>query len=431
MDGRLRSLDVFRGITIAGMILVNNPGSWGHVYPPLLHAEWHGITPTDWIFPFFLFIVGVAIPLAVSKRLSRGDSKQKVLLKSLSRAGIILGLGLFLAAFPNFGMPAGIKGIQWLHYGALLVLIIGLFLLGTSHVYSNKQLIRRIGTILFAITALILLIIGIQEYDLTSMRFPGVLQRIAIVYAFSAIAYLYLDWKQMVWLSVGLLLGYWALMSLVLVPGIGAPNLEPENNIGAWLDRMIFGNHLWVQSKTWDPEGLISTIPAIASGISGVLVGIWIKSDREAYQKVAGILAMGVIIVALGWIWHLAFPINKKLWTSSYVLHTTGVAMLFLGVTYWLIDVLKISKWSWPFEVYGMNALFVFVLSGFIAKLFYKIYWFEAGEVKVTLGSWIYNTFFTPFLGDYQASLAYAIANVLFFFLLSWLMYRKRVFVKI
>lgn len=367
---RLLSLDIFRGLTIAAMILVNNPGSWSDVYAPLLHADWHGVTPTDWIFPFFLFIVGVAIAYALGKRKAQGMDKKVLLRKIIKRTLIIFGIGLFLNGFPFF--------------------------------------------------------------NLSTIRIPGVLQRIALVYGASATLFLYVNPRQLFWVGVGCLLGYWALMTLVPVPGGIAPNLEPSTNIGAWLDRVLMDGHLWTQSKTWDPEGFLSTLPAIATGISGILTGLWLRGEAGAYEKVAGLLAVGTILLALGCIWDLAFPINKKIWTSSYVLYTSGVALLILGVIYWLVDLRGSSWWTKPFIIYGTNALFVFVMSGLVAKLMYTIQWTnELGE-SISVKTWVWTTLFEPaFASTKMASLAFALANVLFFLGLSWILYNRKIFIKV
>lgn len=369
---RLLSLDVFRGITIAGMILVNTPGTWGYVYPPLLHADWHGATPTDWVFPFFLFIVGVAIPLALGKRLDRGDNKQQIMLKILRRTLLIFAIGLFLAGFPKF--------------------------------------------------------------DFANIRIPGVLQRIAIVYFFCSLIFVYIrNWRAQLLISVGLLVLYWALMTLVPVPGGYPPNLQPEANLGAWLDRTILGtNHLWKQSVTWDPEGLLSTIPAIVTGMVGVFTGLWIKTDRNDYQKLTGLFAIGTILLALSLTWDIFFPINKKIWTSSYVLYTGGIALLFLGVVYWLVDVLQYKIWIKPFVVYGTNALFAYIMSSFIVKLM-LIPKFELpdGGTQNLYGK-IYSDIFEPmFASPYNASLAFAITYVLFILGLTWILYWRKIFIKV
>jgi len=366
---RLISLDVFRGITIAGMIMVNNPGSWSEVYGPLLHADWHGCTPTDWVFPFFLFIMGVAVPLSIGKQMEKGVPGKKIVGKIIRRTILIFAIGLFLNAFPYF--------------------------------------------------------------NLSTLRIPGVLQRIALVYCATALIY-YKTKPRSHWvIALALLLAYWAIMTLIPVPGGIAPNLEPDTNIGAWFDRLLLEGHLWSQSKTWDPEGLFSTIPAIVTGLSGMICGQWIKSKRGHYEKLTAILVAGVVLVALGHIWDLAFPLNKKLWTSSFVLYTSGLALMFLGVVYYLIDVLEIKKWSFPFKVYGMNALFTYVLSGILATLMGVIKWTTASGDVLSVKGWVYQNLFMSWLAPKSASLGYALFNVVVIFLVAWVLYRKRIFIKV
>lgn len=367
---RLLALDVFRGITIAGMILVNNPGDWTTTYAPLLHAEWHGCTPTDWVFPFFLFIVGVAIPLALGRRKAEGADQKALIVKIIKRTLAIFAIGLALHLIPKF--------------------------------------------------------------DFAHLRIPGVLQRIALVYGACGIIFLKTGWRTQIYIGVGLLIAYWMLMTLVPVPGGFAPNLEPETNLGAWLDRLIFTtNHLWSQAKTWDPEGLLSTLPAITTGIIGMLTGQWLKTQRSDYEKLTGIFALGVILLSLGLIWNTVFPINKKIWTSSYVLYVGGAALLFLGVVYWIVDVLEYRRWIKPFVVYGTNALIAYVLSGLLAKLMFGISWPGPDDTVITLKDVIYQALYEPLLSPMNASLAWAITNVLVVLGLVWILYRKNIFIKV
>ncbi len=369
---RLLSLDVFRGLTIAGMILVNTPGTWQYVYPPLRHAEWHGCTPTDWVFPFFLFIMGVAVPLALSKRIEQGDDRRQIMAKIFRRTLVIFAVGLFLNAFPKF--------------------------------------------------------------DFANLRIPGVLQRIALVYFFCALIFVYVkNWKTGLWISIGLLLLYWGLMTLVPVPGGYAPNLQPETNLGAWLDRTLLGtNHLWKQAVTWDPEGLLSTMPAVVTGMIGVFTGLWIKTNRDHYQKLTGIFAIGLLLLALGLIWDTVFPINKKIWTSSYVLYVGGIGLLALGLVYWLVDVLQYQKWIKPFVVYGTNALFAYVMSSLIVKLMMIPKWELPDGSTQNLYGRIYSNVFEPmFASPYNASLAFAIAYVTLILSLTWILYWRKIFIKI
>ncbi len=367
---RLLSLDAYRGLTIAAMILVNNPGSWDSVYTPLMHAEWHGATPTDWIFPFFLFIVGVSIALAIGKLKEERVDRKTLLRKIWRRSLIIFAIGLFLAAFPYF--------------------------------------------------------------DLATLRVPGVLQRIALVYGVTATLYVWLNPRQMLFVGVGCLLAYWGLMTLVPVPGGYAPNLEPSTNLGAWLDRLLLDGHLWSHSRTWDPEGLLGTIPAVGTGISGILTGAWLRTDKNHYEKVAGLMVVGAALLALGLTWDMVFPINKQIWTSSYVVYTSGIAMLLLGVVYWWIEV-KGHHWgSRPFIILGMNAIVVYTLSGILARLMLAIKWTGGDGHVVTVKGWLWQSVFQPaFASTYDASLIFAISHVLFLLGIAWILYVRKVFIKI
>lgn len=465
MQKRLVALDVFRGATIAFMILVNNPGSWSAVYRPLLHAEWHGCTPTDWVFPFFLFIVGVAIPLALGKRVAQGDARGDIIGKILRRTATIFGLGLLLAAYPRLGM-APEHPLALLHYLLLGTFLLGIFLREAINQpqWTGERTARRrrILTYVSLAAALGMIITGVFAYDLSHLRIPGVLQRIALVYGVCSLLFLRMSPRGLVYTGIGILLAYWGLMTLVPVPvdavlrealasgnldalATGgaqeplrqiadnwiAPNLGAGGNLGAWLDRTLLGGHLWSAAKYWDPEGLLSTLPAVVTGIIGMLTGMWLQTNRDDYRKLTGILAVGAILVGLGLTWDLAFPINKKIWTSSYVLYVGGVAMLCLGVIYWLIDVLGYRRgWTKPFVVYGTNPLFAYVLSGLLVKTAINIKW-ETPEGTVNLWSWIYQQGFERFLSPYNASLAFAIANVLVGLAAVWVLYRKRIFIKV
>ena len=363
--GRLTSLDAFRGLTIAGMILVNNPGSWRHVYWPLGHAEWHGWTPTDLIFPFFLFIVGVALPFSFGKRLARGDSRRDLLLHVVRRSAILVAVGFLLGGFPRF--------------------------------------------------------------DLSSIRILGVLQRIGIVYLFAAPAYLFLRPRGRWILTAALLLGYWALMTLVPVPGYGAGVLTQEGNLAAYVDRLFMDGHMW--NEGWDPEGLLSTLPAIGTTLLGIFAGEWLRSERAGGPKTWGLLTAGVIGVATGLAWGLFFPINKGIWTSSYVVFTAGAALLLLGLFYWTIDVRMWRSWSKPMVVYGMNAIAVYVASGLVAKIMGM--WMVGGGEGVPLKAWIYQHLFASWSGPLNGSLAFAVSYVLLWLGLIWILYLRRIFIKI
>ena len=370
LTSRLLSLDVFRGMTIAAMILVNNPGSWSYVYAPLQHAQWHGATPTDWIFPFFLFIVGVSVALAIGRRKEAGVDRGRLVQKILWRSLLIFLIGLFLSGYPNF--------------------------------------------------------------DLSSLRIPGVLQRIALVYGVTALLFLWLDVRQMFWVGVACLLSYWGMLTLIPVPGGHPPNLEPTTNLGAWLDSTLLGGHLWAQSKVWDPEGLLSTLPALATGISGILTGAWLRGDRGHFEKVAGLMVSGAILLAVGLTWDSVFPINKSLWTSSYVLYTSGIALLVLGVLYWWVDIRKHHRGTQVFVVYGTNALIVYAVSGVLARTLNAIHTTDASGHSISVKTWLWQIAFEPAFGSpYNASLAYATVNVLLLLGFAWFLYSRKIFIKV
>ena len=377
--GRMLSLDAFRGITIAGMILVNNPGSWEHIYSPLEHAAWHGWTPTDLVFPFFLFIVGVSITLALGRRAEGAGTKRDLYLKIVRRAAIIFALGLFLAAFPFYN---------------------------------------------FTTNAFI---------DLSTLRIPGVLQRIAVCYLFASVVFLNTDWRKQIYITAALLLAYWALMALVPVPGFGPGLLDSkEGNIAAYVDRAVIGTgHIWRQAKVYDPEGVLSTLPAVATTLCGVLTGHLLRSRRTPAEKAAAMFVAGAAGVVAGWAWNYWFPVNKALWTSSYVLLTAGMALQLLACCYWLIDMKGRRAWAKPFVVFGSNALAVFFLTGLFAKLLGLIKVSGADGKDVALQTFVYRNLFAPWAAPVNASLAFALCFVLLWLGLMWILYRRGIFIKV
>lgn len=376
---RLLSLDFFRGLTVATMILVNNPGSWSHIYTPLEHAEWNGCTPTDLVFPFFLFIVGVSIAYAMGSKKLDPATHNKTILKAFKRASILFGLGLLLAIFPRN--------------------------------FSTFDLVK----------------------SLENLRIPGVLQRIGVVFFISSVIFLKSSNKTIFRTIILILVAYWALMSFVPVPGVGYANLEKETNLGAWLDRTILTEaHLWKSAKTWDPEGILSTLPAVATGLFGVLVGVYLKrKDLEPATKIAWLFSVGVFTTLAGLLWDLQFPINKALWTSSYVLYTGGLATIVLAVSYWIIDVNKYNRFTKPFVIYGINAITVFFVSGLMPRLVNMIKIKQPDGEETGALTWFYQTFFVPYFSPINASLAYAIAFILFFFVILWLMFKKNIIIKV
>jgi predicted acyltransferase len=368
-SGRIISLDAFRGLTIAAMILVNNPGSWSHVYGPLRHAEWHGWTFADLVFPFFLFIVGVCVAVSFNRRLEGGEGRRSLYLKIIRRSLILFALGLLLNGLPH--------------------------------------------------------------YDLSTLRIPGVLQRIAICYLASSTIFLNSKWKgQLAW-AVGLLFLYWAAMEWVPVPGGGAGLYEKGDNLAAWIDGRLLAGHMWAVTKTWDPEGIMSTVPAISTTLSGVFAGRWLTGDRSPRDKAAGLLAAGGAAAAAGSLWHLLMPINKSLWTSSYALFTAGLASICLGVLYWLVDARGWKRWTVPARVLGMNAIAAYVLAGIAARLLYLMKVTGPGGIPLTIKAWIYHSLFASWLSDFNASLAYTIAFMIIIWLLMLPLYRMKICIKI
>lgn len=391
---RLLALDVFRGMTVAGMLLVNNPGSWSAIYPPLAHAEWHGWTPTDLIFPFFLFIVGITTHLSLSARRARGAGDAHLVRQVLRRGALIFLCGLFLSWFP---------GWSWATGGEL----------------ADATFVDRV------------------LHRLEHLRIMGVLQRIGLAYVIGGLLTIRLDVRGQVVAITALLLGYWALMTLVPVPGIGRPGHElldePSQLLSAWLDRTVLGeDHLWSGSRTWDPEGLLSTLPAVGTLLLGALAGRWIGArERPLTDRLSALFAVGAIGMVVGLCWHWVFPINKGLWTSSYVVFTGGMAAVTLATCLWLIDVQQWRGWTRFFVVYGTNPLVAFLGSGLMARLTVSlITWMEDGR-RVSLQGAVHKALFLSWLPPRPASLAYALSFVLLWYGILAVLHRRGIVVKV
>lgn len=372
---RLVSLDVFRGITIAAMILVNNPGSWAHMYAPLKHAAWNGWTPTDLIFPFFLFIVGVAMTYSFSSMQRKGIEKPKIYKKVVTRSLLLFGIGLAIHIFPLVQFDP------------------------------------------------------LRFYDFSSMRIMGVLQRIGLCYLFASVIYLEFD-KVLQWMywAAGLLIFYWVIMMTIPVPGFGAGVLTKEGNLAAYIDQALMSGHLW--RPGWDPEGLLSTIPAVATVLIGMLSGHLLRRDSTSEEKTNHLLVFGLLTLVAGLIVNYWFPINKGLWSSSYVLFTGGFAMAFLGICYWFIDVKGYSNWAKPFVMLGTNALAVYILSSLTTRLFYIIPLPEAWGAT-GIKELIYSQLLLPLASPINASLMFAVLYVLFWTGIMAILYRRKIFIKI
>lgn len=388
---RLVALDAFRGMTVAGMLLVNNPGTWSVIYPPLEHAPWHGWTPTDLIFPFFLFIVGITTSISLTGRRARGDDESAILRQVLKRGALIFLFGLLLSWFPFFTYTA-IPDMP------------------------DPSFLDRV------------------VYRVEHLRILGVLQRIGLAYLCGALLTLRTSLKTQFVILAALLFGYWALMTLVPVPDTGVAGRfvldKPDQLLSAWLDRTVLGvNHLWSGSKTWDPEGLLSTMPAIGTVILGTFAGRWIaRRDIELNSRLSALFSVGAITMMLGLVWNWFFPINKSLWTSSYVLFCGGMATVVLATCLWIIDVRGVRAWTRPFVVYGLNPMLAFLGSGMMARMMGSMIMINVNGTDTPLQAVVYNNVYASWLAPINASLAYAITFVAFWYVLL-LIAKKRGFV--
>ena len=396
---RLLSLDVFRGMTVAGMLLVNNPGSWAHIYPPLEHAPWNGWTPTDLIYPFFLFIAGITTYLSLSARRARGDDERAIRNQIIRRGALIFVFGMLVNGFPYF-VWGDVPGI------------------------ADPTFLDRIVA------------------RLLNWRITGVLQRIGIAYLIAGLLTLRTTLRQQIYIIAGMLFGYWLVMTVLPVPGegtIGALLLDsPPRTMAAWTDRLVYdwshwglGNHLWVGGVTWDPEGFLSTVPAIGTAMIGNLAGRWIGQRQPLTERLAGLFAAGALGMMIGLMWHWVFPINKSLWTSSYVLFTAGLACVSLATIMWVVDFQKVRGWTKFFVVYGLNPMVAFVGSGVMARCIYSIFKVVKDGKRISLEAGIHQTLFTPWLSPINASLAFAVTFVLFWYAILYVMYKRNIIFKV
>ncbi|MFD2785430.1 acyltransferase family protein [Hymenobacter rubripertinctus] len=371
-SGRLMSLDVFRGMAVLLMLLVNFPGDWHYYYAPISHAGWHGFHLADLVFPAFLYIVGVSLVYALASVRAQPGHHTRALVRVGRRALVMVLLGILIMLLPYFYF--------------------------------------------------------------TSVRIPGVLQRIGVVFLLGSVLYLKTSWRTQALLLVLLLAGYAALLQLVPVPGIGPANLEPATNLGAWLDRTVLGNgHLHDDQLGWDPESLLGTLPALGTTLLGMLSAQWLRGPRPAACRVRWLLWAGVAALGLGLLWHPWFPINKSLWTSSFVLYSGGWCILLLATLYWVCDVRgRRGAWTTLFLVYGVNAFSVFFLSEAVERVLTRLHRKTPTGEKLYLRDWLYQTHFVPhFVNPYHASLVWDLVYLLFWTLLLYLLYRKRIIIKV
>lgn len=361
MKDRILSVDIFRGATIVLMILVNTPGTWSAVFPPLRHAKWEGYTPTDLVFPFFLFIVGTSIVFSYQNKAVSFKTYKKITIRALKLIVLGLFLGAFTLSFPFF------KAFE-------------------------------------------------------AIRFPGVLQRIGVVFFFAAIMFLNFNWKQLIGIAVLFLVGYWLLMTAIPVEGVASTLERAPNNLANWLDVKIFGTHNY--KPDYDPEGLLSTIPAIVSSLLGICTGFILTSKQV--KKATILMGIGGLMLIVGHVWDLFFPINKALWTSSFVLVTAGWANLILALIFYLTDMRKLSFGS-IFRYAGANAITLYFLSSFISKTMRMI---AVGETN--LHAWLFNTIYVhDFISLQHSSLCYGLTVVAFYCFLAYVLYKKKIFIKV
>lgn len=374
-SSRLMCLDIFRGLCVAGMIVVDNPGSDAKSYWPIMHAEWNGWTPADFIFPSFLFLVGISLVFSLSSRQQRGQSRSQIFIHAVWRALILIAIGFLVNASPIVG------------------------------------------------------------FDVHTFRFEGVTQRIALCYLAAVVLELWADRREQVIAFALCVIGYWAILRFVPVPGYGLPGrdipfMDPDRNLAAWLDRKLLMGHLY--NGTRDPEGILHTIPAIGTTLAGVLTGHWLCSMKSLTTKAWGMLLIGIVSLSAGLLWNRWFPINKNLWTSSFVLFTAGVALVFLAFLYWLLEIRRWrGLWTMPILVFGMNAIVAFVADSVVYGPGYS---FTAKGPSGVSMNWheAAQAYLESFrLSTPTASLVYSLLALSFCWILLWLLWRKRVFIKV
>jgi predicted acyltransferase len=359
---RLTSLDALRGFTIAAMILVNYPGSEDHVYFTLRHTEWNGLSFTDQVAPYFLYFVGVSITLAYSKRLAAGERRSHLYRKILWRVLKIYAVGMFLNLMP--------------------------------------------------------------EFDFHQVRWTGTLQRIAVVFGICAVIYLNMNWKQQAWLAAILLVAYWLALTCIPTPGAGRPMLEPGVNLVAWFDSRFLPGKMW--RGTWDPESILSTVTSLTSCLTGMLAGRLMLTDRPPAEKANWLMTAGTFLAVAGWAWGLIFPVNENLWTSSFVLVTSGFASLLFGAFYFLVDIKGKTRGTMPGIVFGANAIAIYFLADVWALIFY-IARFGGQSLNDRWMTALTNAGANPDL----ASFLYALIFVGINFIPAWWLYKKKIFIKL
>jgi predicted acyltransferase len=368
---RLASLDAFRGLTIALMIVVNCPGDPDSVFSFLGHSAWNGWTFADTVFPSFIFIVGVSLVFSFAKRdAANNTSIWENEFRVLRRTLVLFALGLFLNIFPAF------------------------------HV--------------------------------SNIRIPGVLQRIAICYFFTSLIVLKAGLRGRILWLIATMASYWLMMRFIPVPGIGTGVMEPGENFASWVDSIFLKGHMWsYYDNTWDPEGIISTIPAISTTLFGVLTGQWLMSSASEGKKVAGLICAGLILLAAGSILDYWMPINKSIWTSSFSIFMAGLALVFLAIFHLFIDVVGISGWAKPFIILGLNPITIYVLSQILDNSLRSMDLIISKGNRMTCQDFLFHQFCIPYAEAKTASLLYALGILICMLLVAWIMWRKRLFIKV
>ena len=422
MKDRIISVDVLRGLTVLLMTVVNNPGSWDYVYPILDHAKWNGCTLADLVFPFFIFVVGIAVPLAMPVKQDKPENILKIVTRSLR----IICLGFFLYFFNSIYF-LGLDGFPLLLVRLFITALVGYALIGNFNL--KIKTILAVGLFL---TFLILAYGGHENFS--DVRLPGVLQRIGIVYLLVSIVYLKTNIKTQIILSAFILLGYWAIMTLIPVPGIGPANLDQGTNLASWLDSILLENHMYIATKTWDPEGILSTLPTIANGLIGLLIGqLLIKSlPKTEIAKKMGIIS--ILLIISGLVWSLFFPLNKALWTSSYVLFTAGIALLLLTLIYYIVDVLNHQKWTRFLLTWGVNPMIVFFISGILPRALALLKVQDPQNISNTINvrDYAYQYGISPlFENQMISSLTYSVLYILLWSCVLGYFYKKGLIFKV
>ena len=416
---RVIAVDVLRGMTVLLMIVVNNPGNWNAVYAPLLHAKWHGCTPTDLVFPTFIFVLGIAIPLALPNKIWNTATFIKIVTRSIR----IICLGLFLNFFNKISILSD-NEIILLFIRLLITIIVGYALLGNF----RPQLKLTLAILLLTI---FLFLAYSNSLNFNDVRLPGVLQRIGIVYFFASLIYLTTTFKQQITIVITILVGYWALMTFVPVPFVGLANYNEGTNIASWLDNMLLQGHMYPVTKTWDPEGILTTLPAIATALIGIITSALLLAKEK---KIYNMLIWAGLLIGAGLLWSFYFPLNKALWTSSYVLYTSGIALLILTIIHYLIEVKGLKKSFYFFLIWGVNPMIVFFLSGIIPRALGMITVVNPTIQSQNIGvlQYCYQQGLVPyFTYEKNASLTYAIIFVIFWSALLWFFAVKKIFIKV